>query len=59
MACLSNILGLKFRAYLPALSKYFKSKYCNSMRIYGVVPAKGGSILGIKGLENKPKWFLK
>jgi len=50
--------GVGTSGHIAALSKYFKSKY-GSTKIYGVIPAKGSTIPGIKRLETKPKWFFK
>ena len=49
--------GIGTSGHIAAISKYFKSKYGDSTKIYGVVPAKGNSIPGIKKSETKPKWL--
>lgn len=53
------IAGIGTSGHIAAISKYFKEKYGDEVKIIGVVPAKGESIPGIKRLETKPKWFFQ
>ncbi|RLE89444.1 MAG: cysteine synthase [Thermoprotei archaeon] len=51
--------GVGTSGHIAALSKYFKSKYGSSVKIYGIIPSGDCSIPGIKRLETGPKWFFE
>lgn len=51
------IAGIGTSGHISALSKYFKEKHGDKVKIIGVTPRKGETIPGIKGLESKPKWL--
>lgn len=53
------IAGVGTSGHIAALSKYFKERYGDQVKIVGVVPVKGDSIPGIKRIETKPKWFFQ
>ena len=52
------IAGVGTSGHIAAISRYFKERYGDKVKIIGVVPAKGEKIPGIKRLETKPKWFF-
>lgn len=47
--------GLGTSGHISALALYFKSRF-RGVRVYGVVPAKGTSIQGIRRVETGMKW---
>ncbi|WP_440059963.1 PLP-dependent cysteine synthase family protein [Thermogladius sp. 4427co] len=51
----SIVSGLGTSGHLAALSIYFKSKYKN-VRVYGVQPARGEFIPGLRRVETGMKW---
>lgn len=51
------IAGIGTSGHISALSKYFKEKYGDKVKIIGVIPRKGETIPGIKRIESKPKWL--
>lgn len=51
------IAGIGTSGHISALSKYFKEKYGEKVKVIGVIPAKGDRIPGIKRLETNPKWI--
>ncbi len=51
------IAGVGTSGHISALSKYFKERYGEEVKVIGVVPAKGEKIPGIKRLETNPKWI--
>lgn len=53
------IAGIGTSGHIAAISKYFKEKYGDGVKVVGVTPAMGDSIPGIKRIETKPKWFFK
>ncbi|ABN69785.1 cysteine synthase [Staphylothermus marinus F1] len=53
------IASIGTSGHIGGISTYFKEKYGNSVKIIGVVPAKGSVIPGIKRLETNPKWYSK
>lgn len=52
------VAGIGTSGHIAAISRYFKEKYGDRVKIIGVVPAVGEKIPGIKRLETKPKWFF-
>ena len=48
--------GLGTSGHMSAISLYFKSRYGDSVRIYGVQPAPGTAIPGIRRIETGMKW---
>ncbi|WFO76074.1 PLP-dependent cysteine synthase family protein [Desulfurococcaceae archaeon MEX13E-LK6-19] len=53
------IAGIGTSGHIAAISKYFKEKYGDKVKIIGVIPAKGESIPGIKRIETRPKWIFQ
>lgn len=49
--------GIGTSGHLSALSLYFKSRYGKSVRVYGVQPAPGTVIPGIRRVESGMKWL--
>ena len=51
------VCGVGTSGHIAAISRYFRSKYGKDIKIFGVVPAKGDTIPGIKRVETGPKWL--
>jgi cysteine synthase/O-phosphoserine sulfhydrylase/cystathionine beta-synthase len=49
--------GLGTSGHMAAISFYFKNRYGGSIRIYGVEPAPGETIPGIRRIETGMKWI--
>ncbi len=49
--------GLGTSGHMAAISFYFKNRYGGSVRIYGVEPAPGETIPGIRRVETGMKWI--
>ncbi|MEM0459403.1 MAG: pyridoxal-phosphate dependent enzyme [Thermofilaceae archaeon] len=48
--------GLGTSGHMSAIALYFKSRYSGGVRVYGVQPAPGTSIPGIRRVETGMKW---
>jgi len=48
--------GLGTSGHMSAIALYFKSRYSGRVRIYGVQPAPGTAIPGIRRIETGMKW---
>ncbi len=51
------VCGIGTSGHIAAISRYFKNKYGEETKIFGVIPAKGDTIPGIKRVETGPKWL--
>ncbi|MCS7104397.1 MAG: pyridoxal-phosphate dependent enzyme [Thermofilaceae archaeon] len=49
--------GLGTSGHMSAISLYFKSRYGEHVKVYGVQPAQGTFIPGIRRIETGVKWF--
>ncbi|MEM1539942.1 MAG: pyridoxal-phosphate dependent enzyme [Candidatus Bathyarchaeia archaeon] len=49
--------GLGTSGHMSAISKYFKTKYGDSVKIVGIQPAQNEVIPGIRRIETGMKWF--